>query len=364
VQADAGDSSELSCLLAGADIVFNATVPAFNLPIMRTALTIGSHYLDLFAFPVEGDGVARAQTIGGQFELHEDFVAAGLTALPSVGVTPGWTSLAAQQGIDALDTVEEVIIRFLDWVDTDEMFVPVSPAVVMHEWLGAPFPARSRRGVIESVDLLDSEEIFDFRGAIGRRSVFTVTAHPDIVLIPHFAGKPIARCEEKFGIQVGSLDTKSVLIKALQKVTSHQGPQRQAINILEQLSKEFRSPTEFDALLAAGQIHDAVVTFTTEVNGYRGGRFQRHVSYYTATLATAREHLPWASPAVYGTVGGMPIELVLALGRGEITTAGVLSVAQLDIAADLTARMLARGQQIEQVVLVDSLVADVTSTSV
>lgn len=354
VTVDARNPEDLQRAVAGTAIVFNATVPAFNLPIMRAALTAGAHYLDLFAFPVEGIGVPRSQTIAGQFDLHDEFRSADLTALPSIGVTPGWTSLAAQDAIDNLDTVDEVIVRFLDWVDTDEMFLPVSPEVIMHEWLGAPFPARSEHGKLNAVDLLDSEEQFDFQGPIGTRPVYTVTAHPDIVLIPQFAGKPIGRCEEKFGIQVGRLDTKSVLIKALQQVTSRQGPHRQNVNVLEEMGKRFRSPSDFNDLVAAGKIRDAAVVFTTEVNGLKDGRFQRHLAYYTATLAAAREQLPWASPAVYGTVGGMPIELVLALGRGEITTSGVLSVGQLDMGAALTARMMARGQHIQTHVWTDT----------
>lgn len=350
-QADASDPAQLSLVAAGADVVFNATIPAFNVAIMHAALELGAHYLDLFANPFEGVGVPRSHTIDGQFDLHQQFVAAGLTALPSVGVTPGWTSLAAQEAIDELDTVEQVVVRFLDWVDTDELFLPVSPGVVMHEWLGAPHPAAVEDGVIVPVDLLGSEEDFDFGPLIGTRPVYTVTAHPDIVLIPRFAGKPIARCEEKFGIQIGKHGTLAVLVKALQRVSSRQGDDRSAINVVEAMAKEFTAPSDFDALLADGRIRDAAVVFTTEVAGYRGDRFERHISSYTATLDTARKHLPWASPAVYGTVGGMPIELVLSLGRGEIDMPGVLSVAQLGLAAELTERMVARDQLIEKRVI-------------
>jgi len=78
--------------------------------------------------------------------------------------------------------------------------------------------------------------------------------------------------------------------------------------------------------------------------GTKNGRPIKHTCYYTSTLELAQKHLPWASHSVYGTVGGMPIELVLGIGRGEITQRGVLSVAQLGDTTWLWQAMAARGQ--------------------
>ncbi len=78
------------------------------------------------------------------------------------------------------------------------------------------------------------------------------------------------------------------------------------------------------------------------MTGKKDGAKISHTCYYTSTLKEAISHLPWASPAVYGTIGGMPIELVLALGRRELKQTGVWSVGNLGIADSLNKAMAKR----------------------
>lgn len=341
---NAADEDDVAGVIRGCDVVFHAIIPKFNLPVMRACVRERAHYLDLFASPYEGGGVSREETIDAQFALDAEFRRAGRIALPSVGMSPGWTSLAAQRSIDALDEVEDVVIRWADYLDTDEFIAPISPIVVFHEWFGAPYPIATIEGRQTKVDLLESEEAFAFPEPIGTRNVYTVTAHPDIVLIPRFAGKPVRRCEEKGGIFLGNKDIKDIWIHAIRSATSAQGDSMSQVNMMEEFSKAFISPLSYGKLLAEGKIRDHAVCFSCEVTGRKGGASVRHTSYYTSTLAESVKHLPWASPAVYGTVGGMPVELVLSLGRGEIDKSGVWSVGNLGISDALNRAMAARGQ--------------------
>jgi len=347
---DASDTDAVAEVIRGCDIVFEGIYPIFNIPVMKACIKEKCHYLDLFASPTEGPGLDRSETIGAQLELFDEFKAAGITALPSIGMSPGWTSLAAQHVIDNLDTVNDVIIRWADWMDTDEFIAPISAHVLWHEWFGAPHPTRTVNGKAEGVDLVASQEEFDFPEPIGKKRIYTVTAHPDVVLIPKFAGKPMNICEEKGGWYLGSRTMEDIWVTAIQQCTVAQGDETSEVNYMEEFSKPFLLPTEYNRLLKEGKIRDHVVCFSTEVNGYKDGGYIRHIQYYTSTLKIAQSHLPWASPAVYGTVGGMPIELVLGLGRGEITQRGVFSIGELGISDQLNRNMAKRGQILTEVI--------------
>lgn len=344
MQVNAADEDDVARVIHGCDIVFHCIIPKFNIPVMKACIREKANYLDLFASPYEAEGVSHDETIGAQFELHDAFAANGCIALPSVGMSPGWTSLAAQYMIDTMDEVESVIIRWGDFLDTEEYLAPVAPYVVFHEWFGAPYPVRTAYGQAEKVDLVESEEEFDFPSPIGRRKIYTVTSHPDIVLIPQFAGKPIPICEEKGGIFLGSMTMKDVWIKAFQQVTASQGDAVTPLNVMDECGKTLIPPLEYGRMLEEGKIRDHGVCFSCQVTGKKDGSQINHICYYTSTLETARKYLPWASPAVYGTVGGMPIELVLAIGRGQIPQKGVQSIGNLGIADQLNKAMAMRGQ--------------------
>ncbi len=347
-QVDASDEDAVAEVIRGCDIVFHCIIPKFNIPIMKACIREKCHYLDLFAAPYAGNGIAEEETIGAQMQLDQAFKDAGRLALPSVGMSPGWTSLAAQYMIDGLDSVDSVVIRWGDFVDTDVYMAPVSPYVLYHEWFGAPGPVRTVNGKCELVDLIGSEEEFTFPEPIGRRKIYTVTSHPDIVLIPQFAGKPIPLCEEKGGIFLGKMSMKDVWVKGIQEATARQGDNKENSNMMEEFGRALTPPLAFGQLLKEGRIRNHAVCFSCEVQGKKDGGAVHHICYYTSTLEEAQKHLPWASPAVYGTVGGMPIELVLALGRGQIPQTGVWSVGNLGITEQLNRGMAARGQIITE----------------
>ena len=104
-------------------------------------------------------------------------------------------------------------------------------------------------------------------------------------------------------------------------------------------------------MLKKGKIKEHAVCFSCEVNGIIKGKYIRKISYYTSTLEEAQKHLPWASPAVYGTIGGLPVELVLAMGRKEINDAGVKCVAELHLEEQINAALINRGHRLTEKVI-------------
>ena len=110
-KVNAGDTDDVARVIAGSDVVFNGIIPKFNISIMKACIKEKCHYLDLFASPYEGDGISKEETIGAQFELDNEFKEIGRLALPSIGMSPGWTSLASQYMMDTMDEVDDVVIR-------------------------------------------------------------------------------------------------------------------------------------------------------------------------------------------------------------------------------------------------------------
>jgi saccharopine dehydrogenase-like NADP-dependent oxidoreductase len=326
-KADSLNSNEVARVAKGTDLIFNGIYSNCNIPLMQASLEVGAHYIDLLSNAVEGPGVPRNETIDAQLELDEKFKAAGLTAIPCLGVSPGWSSLVASNIIDQMDTVDSVITRNMDWIDSTELLAPVAPHHVFYLWLGPPHPTCMENGTLKEVDLLASEEVFEFPEPIGKQKIYTFTQDPDIVLIHRFSGKPIRYIEGKMAISMGGLEMKDVWIKAISKQTArHTGSD----NMFELFGKSLMRTTDFKKLYEEGILKNGALACTVEVTGKKNGTPVRHTAYHVTTLSEAMKHIPWAGHNVYGTIGGLVLELVLMLGRGEFKKRGVIKIAELE----------------------------------
>lgn len=345
---NAGDTADVARVIRDMDICFHAILPRFNLPIMKACLQEKVHYLDLISLPYEGPGVEKGETIGAQLELHEAFQNAGLTAVPSVGISPGWTLYAAEKMICSFDEVERVIIRWSDYLDTEEFTSSINPEFMLSEWLGAPHPSAWKNGEIIAEDLLGSEEEFEFPEPIGKRKIYTCTSQPDIMMIPRFSKKRIPYCVEKGGVNLGRMDSLHIWLKAVQQITAKQASNEEQINILRALSSTLTPPSEHDRLYAEGKIRDHATCFSVEVAGYQNGEYIRRIQFNNCVRETAIKYLPWSTPAVYDTVGGLPVILILMIGRGELTQRGVFGAGELHIADRIEEELLARDHDITE----------------
>ena len=90
-------------------IVFNAARPAQNLSVMEACLEAGAHYIDTSA-PEPIPGQDELLTARGQLAFHERYESAGLTALLSIGLSPGLTNVFAVHAAERLDQVETLDI--------------------------------------------------------------------------------------------------------------------------------------------------------------------------------------------------------------------------------------------------------------
>ncbi len=348
-KVNAGSIDDVARVIHGSDICFHAILPRFNMPIMKACLKEKVNYLDLIALP--GSAEDGAETIGAQFALDREFAKAGLLAVPSVGISPGWTLFAAAEMVKEFDTVKEVVVRWADFVDTEEFTSSINPAFMLSEWIGAPHPCAWKNGKIIAEDLFESEEEFEFPAPIGKRKIYTCTSQPDIVMIPQLSPIPIPYCVEKGSENTANRNLMQICMAALAKAGTSTEPISEGSTLLDELGKTMIPPSEHGRLFEEGKIRDHAVCFTVEVNGYKNGKFISHTQYNNCTKKTAAKYLPWSTPAVYDTVGGLPLILILMIGRGELEKKGVFSAGQLGIADRVKKELKEREHDITERIL-------------
>jgi lysine 6-dehydrogenase len=121
-------AGELVTALKDVSAVATCLPYRLNLEVMEAALAAGTHYADL--------GGLYHVTLK-QWELHERFRDAGLSAVMGIGSAPGITNVLARLGVDRLD---EGSVRSIDMVDgsvdlTERGFgVPYSAETILDEF--------------------------------------------------------------------------------------------------------------------------------------------------------------------------------------------------------------------------------------
>jgi lysine 6-dehydrogenase len=177
---DVRDIAGLTKLLTGADVVLNATDYPFNLDVMRAALAAKIPYADL-------GGLFHMTR--KQYELHDAFAEAGLTAVLGIGSTPGITNILARVAADQLDTVERLDVR-IGSADLRSGDVPFAPPYSIRTILDecSLEPMVFANGETRAVQPLTGQETIDFPAPVGRVTAM-YTLHSEVALFPVSFGK-------------------------------------------------------------------------------------------------------------------------------------------------------------------------------
>lgn len=172
---DVRDEAATARLLAGHDAVLNCVTYYWNLPVMRAALAARVPYSDL-------GGLYHGSR--EQFELHDDFVAAGVPALLGMGSTPGITNAMAGILARDLDKVHEAHVRVgcLERGATaagGPLPIPYALDTVLDEFALEPFIVEAGRA--HPVPPRSGEEEIDFPSPVGRmRAIYTL--HSEVAM--------------------------------------------------------------------------------------------------------------------------------------------------------------------------------------
>jgi len=180
--------------LAGCTAVVNASGHAHNIAVMEACLSVGSHYTDL-------GGLFHVAV--RQYEWHDRFTDAGLTATLSMGSAPGLTNLLAARGIalGQMDTVESIEIA--DAVVPGRAYHPSEPygppyaALTLIEEYTAPAP-QFVEGAIDFFPAGSGARTYAFPGG-DVECVYTIHSEP-ATLPRSYADRGIQRVEWRLGL--------------------------------------------------------------------------------------------------------------------------------------------------------------------
>ena len=184
VETDVTDRAKLVEALRGADAVLNAVHYYFNLEVMRACLEVGAHYTDL-------GGLFHLTR--KQLELHDEFAAAGLTAVLCMGSAPGVPNVQARYAADRLDTVESIRIYdgILPLTGDDLRFGYAIPTII--DELVMP-PMVFRDGEFVAEEPLSGEEDYWFEPPVGLLRCH-LSLHSEVATLPvSFKEKGIREC--------------------------------------------------------------------------------------------------------------------------------------------------------------------------
>jgi saccharopine dehydrogenase-like NADP-dependent oxidoreductase len=170
VTVDVDSPESLGAVLAGCDVVLNATYMRHNVGVTDAAIAAGVHLVDL--------GSYYPETLQ-QLERHAAAERAGCRIVPGCGVAPGLTNVLARLGADRLDRVES--IRISSYI-THPLWT--SPGIVVTR-----FDASSGTSVVYENGALVEQPSFSggervtFPEPYGEQDVHLVP-HPEAVTIP------------------------------------------------------------------------------------------------------------------------------------------------------------------------------------
>ena len=183
-QVDVRDNAALVKLLRGAGCCLNGTVYYTNLEIMKACLEAGTHYTDMGGL---------FHTTRKQLLLHEQFKAAGLSAVLGMGSAPGVPNIQSRYAADRLDTIE--YIRIYDGIK------PPPPDVVAFSYavptivdeLTMP-PMVYRNGEFVACEPLTEFEDYWFTPPVGLLPMH-LSLHSEVATIPlTFKDKGVREC--------------------------------------------------------------------------------------------------------------------------------------------------------------------------
>ncbi len=176
VEANARNVWSIARAARGAQLVVNTSPAVFNKIILRAALRLRAHYLDL------NSHLTANPFRPEQFAFHKRFSAKNRTALVCVGAAPGLTNLLAERAAEMLDSVESVQIRLFEGTESRSPVSTWSADVAYDEAVSRPRVYRNGR--FSLARRFDGREKFRFPPPIGEVPVY-LAAQDEVCMIPY-----------------------------------------------------------------------------------------------------------------------------------------------------------------------------------
>jgi len=160
----------------GSHLLVNASHAVLNEIVMRAALRLRAHYLDLSTH------ITRNPFKPEQFRYQDDFAAKNRAAVITAGAAPGLTNLLAARAADTLEEVEAIYIRLYESIESDDPISQWSAEGLYDEAISRPRVVRG--GKFQWAKRFGERERFRFPAPIGEVNV-VLAAQDEVATIPH-----------------------------------------------------------------------------------------------------------------------------------------------------------------------------------
>jgi saccharopine dehydrogenase (NAD+, L-lysine-forming) len=161
----------------GSQLLVNASASIFNEIVLRAALRLRAHYMDLSAH------LTRNPFKVEQLRFDKRFQEKNRAAVITAGAAPGLTNLLVARAAAMMDSVDTVHIRLYESIESDDPISQWSPEVSFDEAVSHPRIVRD--GKFKFGKRFGEREKFRFPPPIGEVSV-VLAAQDEVGTIPYF----------------------------------------------------------------------------------------------------------------------------------------------------------------------------------
>lgn len=262
-------------------LIVNAGPAFLNKIVLRAALRLRAHYLDMASHQANNPFHAE------QLRFHKQFLAKNRSAVINAGVAPGLTNLLVARSADLLDTLDTVQIRLYESTGSDEPVSQWSSDAAFDEAVSRPPVYRDGRFHIGK--RFGEREMFRFPRPIGRAGVM-LAAQDEVVTLPRFLKL------RELDVKIGGNDFERL------RRLYRQGKLRRSSGPGAKRFPQTPTPRQMEKLLSGGMLYHA--RFAAAVVAV--GRKDDHhaMARYDATFPTLhqiRRREVYTSPIAWGT---------------------------------------------------------------
>src|SRR5579864_1507512 len=161
----------------GSQLLVNASASVFNEIVLRAALRIRAHYVDLSAHLMRNPFKAE------QLRFDERFQKRNRAAVITTGAAPGLTNLLVARASAMMDSVDAVYIRLYESIESDDPISQWSAEVSFDEAISLPRVVRNGR--FKFGKRFGEREKFRFPPPIGEANV-VLAAQDEVGTVPYF----------------------------------------------------------------------------------------------------------------------------------------------------------------------------------
>src|SRR5260221_595202 len=269
----------------GCHLIINASASLFNEIVLRAALRLRAHYMDLSSH------LTRHPFRAEQFRYAKRFEEKNRAALINAGVAPGLTNLLVKRAAEMLDEVEAVHIRLYESTESDDPISQWSPEVSFDEAIS--HPQVYRNGKFQLGKRFSEIEKFRFADPIGTARV-VLAAQDEVATLPRFI--PMRDLDVKIG---GNEIDRLRRWHKQGKLSKSHGLQKSRF-------PDTSSPRKIASLIRQGILQNARFAAAIIVNGIkRSDKEDVHLAIRSdvlfPSLYTIRKHGLFTTPVAFAT---------------------------------------------------------------